>query len=65
MAPACDKRHMDIWAPPPRISNGCKRRRAALGSVTCAALGVDAESDDLPRDRRLCRGSESGRSEPS
>jgi hypothetical protein len=31
----------------------------------CGALGVDAESDDFPRDRHLCRESESGRSEPS
>jgi hypothetical protein len=28
-------------------------------------LGVDAESDDIPRDRRLCMESESGQSEPS
>jgi hypothetical protein len=38
---------------------------AALGSDTGGALGVDAESDDLPLDRRLCRESESGQSEPS
>jgi hypothetical protein len=52
-------------APPPRISNDCKRRGAALGSATGAALGVDVEFDDLPCDRHLCRESESGRSEPS
>jgi hypothetical protein len=45
------------------MSNECKG--AALGSATGGALGVDAESDDLPRDRRLCGESESGRSEPS
>jgi hypothetical protein len=47
------------------MSNDCKRRGATLGSATGTALGVDADSDDLPRDRRLCRESESGRSEPS
>jgi hypothetical protein len=52
-------------APPPRISNDCKRRGAVLGSTTGGALSVDAESDDLPRDRRLYRESVSGRSEHS
>jgi hypothetical protein len=52
-------------APPPRISNDCKRRRVAPDSAACGALGVDAESNDFPRDRRLCRESKSGRSEPS
>jgi hypothetical protein len=47
------------------MSNDCKRRGAALGSATGGALGVDTESDDLARDRRLCKESESGRSEPS
>jgi hypothetical protein len=51
-------------APPPRISNDCKRHGAALGSAIGTALGANAESDDLPRDRRLCRESESGWSEP-
>jgi hypothetical protein len=41
------------------MSSNCKRRGAALGSATGDALGIDDESDDLPRDRRLCR--ESGR----
>jgi hypothetical protein len=50
---------------PPRMSSDCKRRGAALGSATGGTLGVDVESDDLPRDRRLCRESKSGRSEPS
>jgi hypothetical protein len=47
------------------MSNDCKHRGAALGSTTGGALGIDAESDDLARDRRLCKESESGRSEPS
>jgi hypothetical protein len=47
------------------MSSDCKRRWAALGSATGGALGVDAESGDLPRDRRLCKVSESGRSDPS
>jgi hypothetical protein len=47
------------------MSNDCKRRGAALGSATGGALGIDAESDDLPHDPRLCRESESGQSEPS
>jgi hypothetical protein len=38
---------------------------AALGSAVGGALGVDAEPDDLPRDRCLCRESESAWSEPS
>jgi hypothetical protein len=45
--------------------NDCKRYGVTFGSATGGALGVDAESDDLPRDRRLCRESESGRFEPS
>jgi hypothetical protein len=52
-------------APPPQISNDCKRRGAVSEPAACGALGVDAESDDFPRDRRLCRESESGRSKPS
>jgi hypothetical protein len=47
-------------APPPRISNDCKRRGAAPESTACSALGVDAESVDFPRDRRRYRESESG-----
>jgi hypothetical protein len=47
------------------MSSDCKRRGAVLGSITGGVLGVDTESDDLPRDRHLCRESESGRSEPS
>jgi hypothetical protein len=65
VALAYDKGHVNIWAPPPRISNDCKRREAALGSTAGGVLGIDAESDDLPHDWRLCRESESGRSEPS
>jgi hypothetical protein len=42
------------------MSSDCKCRGAAAGT-----LGVDTESDDLSRDRRLCRESESGRSDPS
>jgi hypothetical protein len=56
---------MNIRGPATRISNDCRRRGAALGSTTDTALGVDVESDNLPRDQRLCRESESGRSEPS
>jgi hypothetical protein len=52
-------------APPPRISNDCRCRGAAPDSTACGALDVDAESVKFPRDRRLCRESESGRSEPS
>jgi hypothetical protein len=37
------------------MSSDSKRRGAALGSATGGALSVDAESDDLPRDRHLCR----------
>jgi hypothetical protein len=47
------------------MSNDCKHHGAALGSAAGGALGVEAKSDDLPRDRRLCRESELGRSEPS
>jgi hypothetical protein len=47
------------------MSSDCKRLGAALGSATGGALNVDAESDDLPRDQRLYRESESRRSEPS
>jgi hypothetical protein len=47
------------------MSSDCKRRGAALGSATGGTLSVDAESDDLLRDRRLCRDSELGQSEPS
>jgi hypothetical protein len=65
VAPAADEGHVDIPGPTARISNDCKHRVAALGSATGGAVGVDAESDDFPRDRRLCRESESGRSEPS
>jgi hypothetical protein len=32
------------------MSNDCKRHGAALGSATGGALGIDAESNDLPRD---------------
>jgi hypothetical protein len=35
-----------------------------LGSASCGALGVDTELVDLARDMRLCKESESGRSEP-
>jgi hypothetical protein len=47
------------------MSNDCKRREVTLGSATGGTLGVDPESNDLPRDRRLCKESESGRSESS
>jgi hypothetical protein len=46
------------------MSNDCKRHGAALGSATGGALGIDAEFDDLARDRRFCRESELGWSEP-
>jgi hypothetical protein len=55
---------MNIRAPPPWISNDCRRRGAAPGSAACGALGVDAEFDDFPRDRCLYRESQSGRWEP-
>jgi hypothetical protein len=55
---------MDVWAPPPRISNDCSRRGATPESTSCSALGADAESVDLAHDQRLCRESESGWSEP-
>jgi hypothetical protein len=38
---------------------------AAPESASCGTLGIDAKSVDLARDRRLCRESESGPSEPS
>jgi hypothetical protein len=41
---------MNVQSSPPRISSVCKRRGAALGSATSGALGVDVESNDLPRD---------------
>jgi hypothetical protein len=47
------------------MSSDCKRRGASLGSATGGALGIDAESDDLPRDRHLCKESEQERSTPS
>jgi hypothetical protein len=43
------------------MRNDCKRHGATLGSATGGALGVDVESDDLARDRRLCKELESGR----
>jgi hypothetical protein len=55
----------DTWtsgAPPPQISKDCKRRGAAPYSAACGALGVDSESDDFPRYRRLCKESRGGRS---
>jgi hypothetical protein len=52
-------------APPSWISNDCKCRGVVLGTATGSALGVDVESGDFPRDRRLCRESEMGQSEPS
>jgi hypothetical protein len=58
----------DTWTsgdPPPQISSDYKCRGEALSSTTGSMLGVDAESDDHPRDQRLCRESESGWSEPS
>jgi hypothetical protein len=58
----------DTWtfgAPLPRMSSDCKRRGAALGSATGCTVGADAKSDDLPRDRRLCKESESGHSDLS
>jgi hypothetical protein len=47
------------------MSSDFKRREAALGSATGCTVGADAKSDDLPRDRRLCKESESGHSDPS
>jgi hypothetical protein len=65
LAPAGDKGHVNFRGSAARMSRDCKCRGAALGSATGSAVGVDAESDDLPRDRRLCKESESGRSHPS
>jgi hypothetical protein len=65
MAPPVIRGTWTSRAPPPRISNNCKCCEAALGSATGAALGVDAEFDDLSHDRHLCSESESRRSEPS
>jgi hypothetical protein len=62
LAPAGNKGHMNFGAPPPRMSSNCKCCRAALGSATGGTVDVDAKSVDLPRDRRLCKESESGRS---
>jgi hypothetical protein len=61
VAPAGNKGHMNVRG----SATPDEQRLQALGSATGGALNVDAESDDLPRDRRLCRESESGRSEPS
>jgi hypothetical protein len=47
------------------MSNDCKHCGAVLSPTTGGALGIDAESDDLACDRRLCKESESGRSKPS
>jgi hypothetical protein len=63
--PSVTRETWTFGAPPPRISNDCRRRGAAPDSTACDALDVDAESVDFPHDRRLCRESESGRSEPS
>jgi hypothetical protein len=51
---------MNIWVPPPRISNDCKCRGVALDSASCGAFGVDAGSVDLARDWRHCKESELG-----
>jgi hypothetical protein len=47
------------------MSSDCKRRGVVLSSATGGAVDVDAKSDNLPRDRRLCKESESGRSDSS
>jgi hypothetical protein len=65
LAPDDDEGNMDVWGSAARISNDCRRCRAEPDSAAYGALSVDAESDDFPRDRRLCRESESGQSEPS
>jgi hypothetical protein len=56
---------MNVWGSAALDKQRLKRHGAALGSATCGAFGVDAESDDLPREWRLYRDSESGRSDPS
>jgi hypothetical protein len=65
LAPVDDEGDMDVRALPPRISNDCRRRKAAPESTTCGALDVDAESVDFARDRHRCKEFESRRSEPS
>jgi hypothetical protein len=47
-------------APPPQISNDCRRHEAAPESTACSALGVDAKSVDFTRDRHLCKESDRG-----
>jgi hypothetical protein len=63
--PPATRETLTPGAPPPRISNDCRRRRVVPDSAAYAALSVDTEFDDFPHDRRLCRESESRRSEPS
>jgi hypothetical protein len=65
MAPAGGKGHMDVRGSATPDKQRQQAPQAALGSTAGGALGVNTESDDLPRDRRLCMESESGRSEPS
>jgi hypothetical protein len=52
-------------ATPPRMINDWRCRGTAPESASCNALGVDTESVDLARNRRLCKESASGRSGPS
>jgi hypothetical protein len=56
---------MNVRAPPPPISNDCRRRGAVPESAACGALSIDEESVDFACYPRLCKVSESGRSEPS
>jgi hypothetical protein len=51
--------------PLPWINDDCRSHGAAPDSTASGALSVDAESINFPRDQRLCKESESGRSEPS
>jgi hypothetical protein len=65
MAPTSDKGHMNIRGSAAPDKQRLHAPRGDICSTTSSALGVDVESDDLRRDRHLCRESESGWSDPS
>jgi hypothetical protein len=52
VAPAGDEGHVNVRGSAALDEQRLQTSWAALGSATSGALGVDAESDDLPQDRR-------------